>query len=289
MHGPALLALSLVALVTIPTPPNESSSGVWRTSHASHRAPNTGAADVVITATDFAFDAPAHVPSGRVTLRLVNKGQQVHHALFLRVEEKTAVGDVTDALKTNDWTPPWMRSYGGPEGVAPGGEGTVTVTLDPGRYFVACIISSPGTNKKHFMDGMVREIIVDSTPAPAAPPVSPNATVTMREWAFDVQGTLKPGHQVIRVQNYGLREHHLQLVKLLPGRSLADAMAWSENPVGPVPYHPVSGTTGLGMSRKADIDVELEAGEYALLCTLNDPLAHVPHTAHGMAKLLTVQ
>src|SRR5215467_5569794 len=75
---PAAVAIASVVLVV----------GCQRVVPAAATVPaNTQAATSVvdIMATDFAFEAPDTFPAGLVKLRLMNHGQDVHHAQVLRL------------------------------------------------------------------------------------------------------------------------------------------------------------------------------------------------------------
>ena len=48
--------------------------------------------------------------------------------------------------------------------------------------------------------------------------------------------------RTIRVDNTGQFEHHVWIVRLLPGKTLAEAVKWAEKPVGAPPFEGVGGT-----------------------------------------------
>ncbi len=54
---------------------------------------------VTVTAKDYAFDAPAEVPAGLTTFRLINAGPSLHHLQLIRLEEGKTGGDFVAALK----------------------------------------------------------------------------------------------------------------------------------------------------------------------------------------------
>src|SRR5678809_578427 len=55
---------------------------------------------VTVTATDFSFDAPAEIPAGLTTFRLVNRGPSLHHIQLIKLEEGKTVEDLLGAFKT---------------------------------------------------------------------------------------------------------------------------------------------------------------------------------------------
>lgn len=242
--------------------------------------------EVVVVATDFRFEAPASVDAGLVNFRLFNRGRELHHLLVIRIDRMAKTSEIAELLKANDWNVPWMHALGGPESVAPGGVSSASMVLEPGRYVLACVVSSPSTHRQHFMDGMIRELLVVKAPGPTRRAMLPNAAakVTLFEWNFTFEGTLAAGRRDIRVENIGRFEHQMWIVRMSPGRTLDEAVKWAENPQGVAPFESVGGTTGLGPGRSINITVDLLPGDYALLCTLYNPLSRKTHSAHGMIK-----
>src|SRR2546430_7603221 len=99
---------------------------------------------VTITATDFAFAAPDTIPAGQVTLRLVNAGKELHHAVLVRLGEGKTVADfqagMQQMMQHPGPPPPWISFPGGPNTVDAADTAVVTVTLDPGQYVLICVI-----------------------------------------------------------------------------------------------------------------------------------------------------
>src|SRR5690606_25858250 len=121
------------------------------------------ATDVIATDTlrmiDFAFAAPDTTTAGNVRLRLENTGQQRHHALIEQVPDTISMQQLL-ADFTLDEPPPGYRSIGGFTSMAPGERGWYEVTLVPGRYMVACLVTDPATGRAHAELGMIRLIEV---------------------------------------------------------------------------------------------------------------------------------
>ena len=257
------------------------------------RRPRTGqipGSEFVVVATDHAFQAPEQVDAGLVNVRLFNRGKEMHHVLVIKVDRLYGLSQISEYLRNNDWNVPWMTPMGGPEAVGPGGVASAIMVLEPGRYVLACVVASPATHRQHFMDGMIRELSVVKPPGTPAPAQLPPAEISLRmfEWNFSLDGPLFAGRRTIRVENAGKFEHQVWMVRLLPGRTIEQAIAWAETPRGPAPFDPVGGTTGLASGRAVNISVDLMPGEYALLCTLFNPLSRKTHSAHGMVKAIRV-
>lgn len=273
-----LLALSATAVVAQQRRP------------AAQRPGGIAGNELVVIAHDYRFEAPDQVDAGLVNIRLFNRGKEDHHVLLIKLDRLDRVNQVADYLKANDWNVPWMHPMGGPESVAPGGSASASMVLEPGRYMLACVVASPTSHRQHFMDGMIKEISVVKAPAAAGQATLPPTEVNLKlfEWNFMLDGPLFAGRRTIRVENTGKFEHHVAFVRLKEGKTMEQAVKWAETPSGPSPYESVGGTTGLDPGRAVNITLDLMPGEYAMLCTLFNPLSKKTHSAHGMIKPIRV-
>ena len=252
--------------------------------------PQARGSELVVVATDFRFEAPEQVDAGLVHLRLVNRGREPHHILVMKVNRLARLSEIEDVLRSNDWSPPWIQALGGPESVLPGATSSASMVLEPGRYVIACVVASPSSHRRHFMEGMIQELAVVSpgrswyrTPLPAA-----EVTVRLNEWNYEVSGPILPGRRTIRIVNMGKREHQMAFVRLLPGKTAAEAMRWVETPAGPAPFEVAGGTTGLSPTESVNVEADFLPGEYLLLCTLYDPLGRKSHLQMGMVKRIVI-
>ena len=246
--------------------------------------------ELVVVATDFHFEAPEQVDAGLVHIRLVNRGREPHHILVMKVNRLARLSEIEDVLKSNDWSPPWIQAMGGPESVISGATSSASMVLEPGRYVIVCVVASPSSHRRHFMDGMIRELAVVSpgrswfrTPLPPA-----EVTLRLNEWNYEVSAPILPGRRTIRVVNVGKREHQVAFVRLLPGKTAAEAMRWVESPAGLPPFEVAGGTTGLSPTESVNVEVDFVPGEYLLLCNLYDPLGRKSHLQMGMVKRIVV-
>lgn len=245
---------------------------------------------VPVTTRDYAFEAPDTLPAGWTTFRLVNHGPEHHHVQVFRVEGVRSSQELLAAMAMLR-LPDWLLPVGGPEG--PDARGTpvdATVLLEPGQYLLACRIRSPdGT--EHFRKGMVQRLTVGTASATDAPPPPPPAeiTVTLVDYAFGVEGEFLAGHNRVRVENRGPKEHHVAVGRLAPGATLRDAVEYDPASGEPSPVEFVGGSAGLAPGQVNVIDVALEPGEYVLLCFVPDENDGRPHILHGMARQITVR
>src|SRR5262245_45111517 len=93
---------------------------------------------VDIDATDFAYALPDTLPSGLVTLRLANHGQEPHHGQLLRLNDGVSLEGFMDALSSGDQEAAALlvSAEGGPGALDPGRTTEVTLQLRPGTYLL---------------------------------------------------------------------------------------------------------------------------------------------------------
>ncbi len=272
MHGTALACGLLLLVAATPA----------RVSHGASAKPTV----LAVTAKDFAFDAPATVAAGAVTIHLTNRGSEAHHVWVARLAAGKSVSDYLAAARSGA-PPRWAVDVGGPNAIAPGGEASATVVLTPGRYALLCFVPS-ADGVPHLMKGMARALTVTG-PDPHASLPAADITLRLADYGFAFSEPLTSGHHVVRVRNEATQPHEVTLWRLGPGTTAEQIAAWAEHPAGPPPALPLGGVTGIDHGREADWPVDLQPGEYALLCFLPDAQDGKPHTAHGMMEEISVR
>jgi len=140
----------------------------------------------------------------------------------------------------------------------------------------------------------------DTTPpAQAAAPVTPAssgsfdpathvAVIHAKDFSFDAPDSVSAGWTTFHFVNDGPNLHHAQIVRLDSGKTVADFQAATKNP-GPPPKWavPVGGPNAPDPGSQTDATVNLEAGQYAILCFVDLP-DKVPHFMKGMIRSLKV-
>ena len=243
---------------------------------------------VSVTATDFAFGAPSTVPAGITTIRLVNQGKEMHHVQIVRLDEGHTVEELMQAGGHGP-LPAWATFVGGPNVPAPGGSTEATMDLKPGSYALVCFIPS-ADGVPHLMKGMVKPLTVVPAEQPSRA-VAPAADVRMvlRDYAFEITPEIAAGRRTIRVENAAAQPHEVALMRLAPGKTAQDVMAWMQTQAGPPPMTLMGGTSLLSTGEGNTITAEFEPGEYALFCFVPDARDGAPHVAHGMVRQITVR
>ncbi|UCC72498.1 MAG: hypothetical protein JSV86_19385 [Gemmatimonadota bacterium] len=245
-------------------------------------APNV----VTIVATDFAYQVPAEIPAGLTTLAMVNQGSEAHHAQLIKLGEGKRLADFL-ALEEGGPQPSWVSFVGGPNAADPGATVAATSILEPGHYAIVCWIPSPD-GVPHIAKGMAAEF--DVVGALPAQPVEPTAdlVITLADYGFLLSEPLTAGSHTIRVDNEGGQGHEVVVVKLMPGKTPEDFVAWVEKMEGPPPGNMLGGVVDLDPGAHAFFSLDVEPGDYALICFLPDAKDGKPHFVHGMMKLVRV-
>jgi hypothetical protein len=239
-----------------------------------------------VHAKDFAFSAPDTVPAGITTITLVNDGPGIHHVQLLKLDSGKTVADFQAATKKPGPFPAWAQFASGPNAAMPGASSAATVDLSPGNYAIICLVDVPD-KIPHFMKGMVRPLTVSaSTAATASATAWPAAdvTITATEYAFQLPDTVKAGMHTFDVKLAGVQPHEALLLKLDPGKTMADVQKWAADYKGPPPAAPMGGITVALPGTKVEFTADLTPGDYALLCFVPDAKDGKPHLMHGMVK-----
>jgi hypothetical protein len=234
-------------------------------------------------ADDHAFTGPEQLESGWQTVRLVNRGRDVHQIQFLGLPPDKTVADVERALTARSPSlPNWLKRHGGVNSVAPGNQASAVINLDAGEYVLLCGIPD-ATGRPHAMRGMVRALRVAGAGSAIAPLPRPDATLHMKDFSFSLSEALHAGSRTLRLVNDGRQAHELVLIRLAEGASTQDFLARYRpgglaNPAG----KEAGGLTGIDPGRQGYVALELEPGRYGMLCFLSDPVTGTPHFARGM-------
>jgi hypothetical protein len=243
---------------------------------------------VTVTATDYAFEAPDTIAAGWTKFRLVNKGEQLHMALLIKLEGSRTLDDFLKAygesFRTVRRSPrlEWAKRRGGPGAAEPQGQSNATQYLEPGSYAWICIMNVPDGIPHVFKAGMAKPFTVRGPTTPRTAPIA-SVVIRMVDYAFRISTPLTTGRHIIRVENVGVEPHEVGLLKLAPGKTMLDFQVWMRNPQGQPPANPVGGVSSLVTNSEAYFEVDLTSGDYLLVCFVTAPDGR-PHAEHGMIQ-----
>jgi hypothetical protein len=244
--------------------------------------------ELVVNAHDFAFDAPDTIEAGWVRVRLINHGPEPHHMQLVRLGDGHTLPELLDQAAKGNLTPSWATFVGGPNTPRPGATSEVALHLAPGNYAMLCFITSLD-HVPHLAKGMTRPLTV--IPASGSPGQEPTVKgrLILNDFSFNLTMPLRSGHHTIRVENGGLQPHEVAMIRLLPGKTVADAMAWTQDRRATPPFETAGGTVALSPGRENFMTLDLVPGDYVLVCFVPDAHDGKPHLAHGMIRELVVQ
>jgi hypothetical protein len=238
---------------------------------------------VVIHTSDYAFDAPDSITSGVTIFHLVNDGPGLHHVQLVRLDSNKTAADLEAAMKNPGPPPRWALFVGGPNAPDPHSQSDATLDVAPGNYVILCMVDIPD-HTPHFAKGMVKPFKV--TPSTGAGISLPAADVTVRlaDYSFGVSGALTAGKHTIKVENTGPQPHELEIIRIAPGKTPRDLMAWMDKAQGPPPANAIGGIVALMPKMSGLATVDLTPGNYIMVCFIPDGKDGKPHAEHGMMK-----
>jgi hypothetical protein len=117
------------------------------------------AADVVVRMTDYAFEVPATLKTGRHQIRFQNDGQHPHMAIIRRLAPGKSLADEAAWAAAPNGPEP-STSAGGATDLAPGRVSVNEFDFPPGKYIMVCGATEGTAPKMHFQVGMFREFTV---------------------------------------------------------------------------------------------------------------------------------
>jgi hypothetical protein len=262
---------------------DSAAAGVAGVASAAIPAPNI----VTVHAKDFVFEAPAQIPAGMTTFRLINDGANLHHLDIVRLDSGKTLADLQIELAKPAALPGWAVFQGGPNAPDPKKETSATLALQPGNYAMICFVNAPG-GVPHFAKGMVYPFTVTSAPAgPAAVAPTPDMTITLTDYAFGLSTPLTAGTHTFEVRNNATQIHEIELIRLAPGKTLDSMMRWLSSPNGPPPGSAIGGIAPF-IGAPNYFTADITPGNYLLFCFVPDATDGKPHFMHGMAKTITV-
>jgi hypothetical protein len=119
----------------------------------------------LVTAKDYAFDAPANIAAGIITFHLVNQGSDVHQLSIVELGAGHTIKEFFDAIRAKGVPPAWTTTVGLTATIPTNAETFLTVRLAPGKYVLSCMIPAKD-GRSHVEKGMYQYVnIVAKTPA----------------------------------------------------------------------------------------------------------------------------
>lgn len=257
---------------------------------ASTLAPEVNIPQITIKTTDHAFEVPAQVEAGLVSINLINEGQEPHHAQLFRLNDGVTQEQFQDALQQSpDAAFGLITMTGGAGVVDPGLSQQVIVELTPGQYVLVCFV--PGHDGvPHLAKGMMASMeVVASEVQTKAPEIKADGVVKLLDFSFVLPTQIKAGPQIWRVDNTGGQGHEIMLIKLAEGKTMEDVGAFMEAPHGVPPFTNTGGFQAIDPGKSGWMVLNLEPGNYVALCYVPDPASGHAHMELGMIMPFSVK
>lgn len=227
------------------------------------------------------FEVPQSIEGGVVEISFTNAAKGSHSAQLVRAEQGHTPEEalaVAEAWGENGKPlPDWAVVAGGVGDVEAGKTSTVTQELAPGSYLVADLNT----------DATAEFEVTGESGAGELP--SDGGTIEATEYEFTASG-LKTGGAPILFDNAGGEPHFIAAVGMKPGKTIADVRNFFKTEEGqpPIDESRSFSTAVIEGGDSQSIGVELEAGNYALLCFVPDRAGGPPHAVKGMISKATV-
>jgi uncharacterized cupredoxin-like copper-binding protein len=257
---------------------------------ASTIAPAANLPQITIKTSDYAFEAPAKVEAGLVSINLINEGQEPHHAQLIRLNEGVTLEQFQGAMQESpEAALALITLAGGPGVIDPGHSQQVVVELTPGQYVLVCFVPSHD-GMPHLAKGMMATMeVVAGDSVADAPEIKADATIKLLDFSFALPAQIKAGPQIWKVVNEGAQAHEFALIKLAEGKTMADVSAFMESPHGLPPFEDAGGLQAIAPGAAGWVSLDLQPGNYVALCYVPDPATGHAHLALGMVMPFSVK
>ncbi|MDQ6888074.1 MAG: hypothetical protein M3068_12415 [Gemmatimonadota bacterium] len=230
-----------------------------------------------VVADNYFFRAPATARAGLTTFRL-RSPHGGHELRVIRLDSSHTVTDLVNALRAKTPTP-WATELGGPAFPRVGGTANATMVLEPGRYALLCEVHDKD-GFRHYQKGMFTQLSVGRGRRVPGRLPSPDIQVKMVEYAYHFSAPVIAGRHILRVTNAGSVYHEFKIVRVLPGFTAAQALAWKPGSGTPRPDVDFATLSSVGPGVSVLTTIDFPAGDYLIVC--------VPQIEHGMMQTLRV-
>lgn len=255
--------------------------------------PAAASSDVTvrIVATDEGYEHPDSISGGLSHIVFENHGSDIHELMFIKLPAGMSGANYLQAVRDGVDFPEGALDYSGPGLTVPGRQVEVWLTLDPGTYLLGCWF------RGHLRDLPAQTLTVTEPVAADLAPPEHDVTLRMADFRFELEGTLKPGPQVLRIEIPGPSMHEIDIYHLHPDRTLADLKGWHKHgKKGPPPATPIGGVLDShDISRTVWLKTRFEPGRHVLWCGMpmvqnqTGPAGDVTHADAGMVKEIEIE
>jgi hypothetical protein len=263
---------------------------------ATEAAPEASAAQIpsyTIVATDYAFEVPADIPSGWVSLTLTNEGQANHHGIMMHLRDGVTMDQVEASLADDNADPQLISDAGFffPD-TDSGKSNQVALQMLPGHWAIASVsMADFASPTPDWARGSLAEFTVGEEPSGAAEPEA-DMTVTIGQDDFDLPESVAAGEHTIKVVNdTGTPNAFAFILELRGDTTMASIMdtfdavfSGKQPPEPPADFSAVGGLMDNSVSPTYTTTVDLQPGRYVMVTSIGPD--DFPYA--GLAKEFTV-
>ncbi len=248
--------------------------------------------EVTIKAADFSFEAPDQIEAGRVSFRLENVGHEDHQMQLIRLNDGVTLEQLQAALPQGpEAALPLVTPAGGVGLAAPNHQEQAVLDLTEGQYVMLCLVSGED-GVPHMAKGMLKpiQVVARKSQAVGQEPKS-DVSIVLKDFRFEMPAEIKAGRLTWKVTNQGPQPHEIIIVKLLPGKTLDDVMAFLQTYEGEPPVEDAAAgeVAVMGPGQTGWVNLDLSAGDYVALCHVPDAATGKEHAAMGMIQFFSVK
>jgi uncharacterized cupredoxin-like copper-binding protein len=288
----AIVASCLLLLICGNGHADASSTEPVAVAHMAARVPSTV---FRIVATDSGFEAPATLSAGLRHIAFENQGSRIHEAMLVKLPDGMTPAAYVDQVRQGHLFPQGALDYSGAGLTSPGESVEIWTRMDPGRYILIC------WNGDHATTVPVHAFTVRADGSPDDIPPKEDAVVKLVDFRFELQGALKSGTRVIRVETPGPSMHEVDIFRLRGDHTAADVNRWRKREDSGLPSETAGPADALGglldshdIKRVSWLRRNFPPGRYVLHCEMPmDPAAvagrvDVTHADAGMVQEFAV-
>ena len=265
-------------------------------SELTSRHHGVGSRTVDITGFDFSYKIDTHggVGAGLVELRFHNRGREDHQAQLFRLNDGVTPDKFKADLASGNLGSIFADSVpvGGAAVLRARDSQPVWDPLQGGTYAVVCFVSG-ADGVPHFAKGMVGFFAVNGTVSPATlaalhPRTYVRGVITAHDLTYTMPDVLRSEALYEFVDTDTADVHEINLGRLKPGKTLADAKAYFKRLTvpggpGPAPFWSEGGHGAiLPQGGHGWFRVDDDPGRYVAYCLVPDDKTGIPHAALGM-------
>lgn len=225
-------------------------------------------------------------------MTLVNNGTLPHAAGLILLNSGVTFDQFQSALLNKGLLV--MRTLGkimgGANVAAPGKSSEVILNLPTGQYIVmSAVLGKDG--KRDFQKGMITSLAVtgSATTGQSATPIA-SAQITMRSFSYSgIPANVAAGAVIWQVTNVGTEPYEFYVVKLAPGKTAQDIIAFYAHPSGPPPFISVGGMSSISPGLSGWVKFNLATGNYVAFSRVFDKVTGKSQFLLGMLTSFTVQ